>query len=85
MDAHPTVVLNDALGAAKPALSRAADAMAAQLVEQLSDTPYFAEFSISVTGSITNPQTGEVVATVRHRLPYQIFWDRDPNKPDGTE
>ena len=85
MDAHPTIVLNDALGAAKDDLTRAADAMSAVLIEQLGKEPHFAQFTISVSGNITNPVTGEEVARIEHKLPYTIYWDRDPSMSDGTE
>lgn len=85
MDAHPTIVLNDALAASKGHLESAGSTMASVLVEQLAEDRHFAEFEITVRGRIVDPHTGVDVGIVEHRMPYNVYWDRDPVKRDQSE
>ncbi len=85
MIAHPTIVLNDAVQAARPDLMRAGTAMADALVEQLTSEPYYAQFEFVVTGRIIDPATGTEIGLIEHKLPYAIFEDRNPDARDRTE
>lgn len=85
MIAHPTIMLNDALVAAKPHLTKAGETLASALVEQLANGSHYAQFEISVTAKIINPETGQAVGLVELREPYEVYSDRNPDRPDGTE
>ena len=85
MDAHPTIVLNDALLSVKPHLTKAGEALASALVEQLANEPHYAQFEISVTAKIINPETGQADGLAELKEPYEVYPDRNPYRPDGTE
>ncbi len=82
---HPSSTLFRLAGDSRKLMTDAGEILADRLSRELAESGLYAEFEITLTARIMDPEQADPVGEITVWDPYVIFQNRNPSRDDGTE